>query len=277
MANMKVTSAILRAALGIVATIPAVSLAAESPSDDWQWAVTIYGWLPDITGDTHFPAAPGGPTDGPSIDVSGGDILDALKFAFLSALEVRKGRWGVATDVIYLDMSATKSNTRSLSVGGNDLPASVTANADLDITSWVWTTVGTYRVIDQPAHSLELLAGARLLDVTQTLTWHFDGDIGSLPLPGRDGKSEVGDDLWDGIIGVRGRINFGTNRTWFVPYYLDVGTGDSDSTLQAMAGVGYVFSWGEIKAGWRYLDYDLEAPIESLTTSGPQIGATFRF
>ena len=277
MANMKVTSAILRAALGIVATIPAVSLAAESPSDDWQWAVTIYGWLPDITGDTHFPAAPGGPTDGPSIDISGGDILDALKFAFLSALEVRKGRWGVATDVIYLDMGATKSNTRNLSVGGNDLPASVTANADLDITSWVWTTVGTYRVIDQPAHSLELLAGARLLDVTQTLTWHFDGDIGSLPLPGRDGKSEVGDDLWDGIIGVRGRINFGTNRTWFVPYYLDVGTGDSDSTLQAMAGVGYVFSWGEIKAGWRYLDYDLEAPIESLTTSGPQIGATFRF
>ena len=277
MANMKVTSAILRAALGIVATIPAVSLAAESPSDDWQWAVTIYGWLPDITGDTHFPAAPGGPTDGPSIDISGGDILDALNFAFLSALEVRKGRWGVATDVIYLDMGATKSNTRNLSVGGNDLPASVTANADLDITSWVWTTVGTYRVIDQPAHSLELLAGARLLDVTQTLTWHFDGDIGSLPLPGRDGKSEVGDDLWDGIIGVRGRINFGTNRTWFVPYYLDVGTGDSDSTLQAMAGVGYVFSWGEIKAGWRYLDYDLEAPIESLTTSGPQIGATFRF
>ena len=277
MANMKVTSAILRAALGIVATIPAVSLAAESPSDDWQWAVTIYGWLPDITGDTHFPAAPGGPTDGPSIDISGGDILDALEFAFLSALEVRKGRWGVATDVIYLDMGATKSNTRSLSVGGNDLPASVTANADLDITSWVWTTVGTYRVIDQPAHSLELLAGARLLDVSQTLTWHFDGDIGSLPLPGRDGKSEVGNDLWDGIIGVRGRINFGTNRTWFVPYYLDVGTGDSDSTLQAMAGVGYVFSWGEIKAGWRYLDYDLEAPIESLTTSGPQIGATFRF
>ncbi len=277
MANMKVTSAILRAALGIVATIPAVSLAAESPSDDWQWAVTIYGWLPDITGDTHFPSAPGGPTDGPSIDISGGDIIDALKFAFLSALEVRKGRWGVATDVIYLDMGATKSNTRNLSVGGNDLPASVTANADLDITSWVWTTVGTYRVIDQPAHSLELLAGARLLDVSQTLTWHFDGDIGSLPLPGRDGKSEVGDDLWDGIIGVRGRINFGTNRTWFVPYYLDVGTGDSDSTLQAMAGVGYVFSWGEIKAGWRYLDYDLEAPIESLTTSGPQIGATFRF
>ena len=211
MANMKVTSAILRAALGIVATIPAVSLAAESPSDDWQWAVTIYGWLPDITGDTHFPAAPGGPTDGPSIDISGGDILDALKFAFLSALEVRKGRWGVATDVIYLDMGATKSNTRNLSVGGNDLPASVTANADLDITSWVWTTVGTYRVIDQPAHSLELLAGARLLDVSQTLTWHFDGDIGPLPLPGRDGKSEVGDDLWDVIIGVRGRINFGTN------------------------------------------------------------------
>jgi hypothetical protein len=149
-----------------------------------------------------------------------------------------------------------RNPTAGTGVGGNDLPAGRSRNADLDITSWVWTTVGTYRVIDQPDHSLELLAGARLLDVSQTLTWHFDGDIGSLPLPGRDGKSEVGNDLWDGIIGVRGRINFGTNRTWFVPYYLDVGTGDSDSTLQALAGVGYVFSWGEIKAGWRYLDYD---------------------
>ena len=277
MANIKVTSAVLRAALGMLAAIPATSLAEGSSSDDWQWAVTIYGWLPGITGDTHFPAAPGGPTDGPSIDVSGDDILDALDFAFLGALEARKGRWGVATDVIYLNLGAGKSDTRNLSVGGNDLPVGVTANVDLDITSWIWTTVGTYRVVDQPAHSLDVLAGARLLDMSETLTWHFDGDIGSLPLPGRDGSSEVSGDLWDGIIGVRGQINFGTNRTWFVPYYLDVGAGDSDSTLLAMLGLGYVFTWGEIKAGWRYLDYDLEAPIESITMSGPQIGATFHF
>jgi hypothetical protein len=85
MPNVKVTSAILRAALGILATIPAVSLAAESPSDDWQWAVTFYGWLPDITGDTQFPSAPGGPTDGPSIDVSDSDILDAPTLAFRCA------------------------------------------------------------------------------------------------------------------------------------------------------------------------------------------------
>jgi hypothetical protein len=186
-----------------------------------------------------------------------------------------QGRWGVATDVHYL-VGATKSNTRNLSVGKTTCRRAL-PKADLDITSWVWTTVGTYRVTDQPAHTLELIAGARLLDLSQTLTWHLDGNIGSLPLPGRDSKSEAGNDLWDAIIGVRGQINFGTNRAWFVPYYLDVGTGDSDSTLQATAGLGYAFSWGEIKAEWRYLDYELDAPIESLTTSGPQIGATFRF
>lgn len=46
-----------------------------------------------------------------------------------------------------------------------------------------------------------------------------------------------------------------------------------------LAGVGYAFHWGEITGVWRYLDYDLESgsPMQSLTLSGPAIGATFRF
>jgi len=32
---------------------------------------------------------------------------------------------------------------------------------------------------------------------------------------------------------------FGESRKWFVPYYLDVGTGESDLTWQAMGGIGY--------------------------------------
>jgi hypothetical protein len=49
--------------------------------------------------------------------------------------------------------------------------------------------------------------------------------------------------------------------------------------MLAMAGVGYAFHWGELTAVWRYLDHDLgsSSPIQSLTLSGPAIGARFRF
>jgi hypothetical protein len=276
MTNLRVVSTFVCAAIGILATIPTKALA-DDARDDWQWALTVYAWLPSMTGDTSFPSSPGG--GGSSIDVSGSDILNALNFTFMGMLDVRKGRWGLATDVNYLDLGGSKSRTRALNIGGNELPASVTANADFDITGWVWSTVGTYRVVEQPGYSFDVLAGARLLDLSQTLKWNFEGDISTLPLPGRAGRSEVSDSLWDGIVGVRGRATFGAGHSWFAPYYLDIGTGNSDLTLQAMAGVGYAFHWGEVTGVWRYLDYDLgsNSPVESLTLSGPAIGATFRF
>jgi hypothetical protein len=281
MANIRVTAAIFRSALCILAAIPAASRAQEmiaegAAPDDWQWGVSMYGWLPGMTGDTSFPVADGG---GSSIEVDGSDIVDALNFAFLGMVEVHKGRWGLATDVNYLDLGGTKSRTRDFTVGRNDIPAGVTAKIDIGITGWIWTTAGTFRMVDQPGGKLDVVAGARMLDVTQEMAWHLDGDIGSLPVPGADGKSEVGDALWDGIVGLRGRVNFGADRKWFVPYYLDVGAGDSDMTLLAQAGVGYAFSWGDLVAAWRYIDYEMESgsPIESMTVSGPAIGATFHF
>jgi hypothetical protein len=276
MANLRAASGLVCVAAGMLAMVPVVALAEDS-QDDWQWALTIYGWLPSMSGDTSFPSSSGG--GGSSIDVDGSDILDSLKFTFMGMLDVRKGRWGLATDVNYLDLGDSKSRTRALSIGGNDLPASVTAKADYDLSGWVWSTVGTYRVVDQPGNSFDLLAGARLLDLSQTLKWRFDGDLGSLPLPERAGRSEVSDSLWDGIVGVMGRVSFGAGRAWFAPYYLDIGTGNSDFTMQAMAGVGYAFDWGNLTGVWRYLDYDLgsNSPIQSLTLSGPAIGATFRF
>jgi hypothetical protein len=42
-----------------------------------------------------------------------------------------------------------------------------------------------------------------------------------------------------------------------VPYYLDVGTGESDFTWQAMTGLGYSWKSVDVNAAWRYLDYDV--------------------
>jgi hypothetical protein len=155
----------------------------------------------------------------------------------------------------------------------------VTADLDLNITGWLWTTVGTYRFIDERNHSATVFAGVRLLSLGQTLKWHLDGNIGSLPLEGPDGRSRVSDNVWDGIVGIRGRTAFGAKGRWFVPYYLDVGTGGSKLSWQAVAGIGYTYGWGEMTAAWRYLDYDLgsNTPIKSLVLNGPAIGVTWRF
>jgi hypothetical protein len=248
---------------------------ADPAAGEWQWRATIYAWLPSVDGESSFPSDGGGS----SIDVSGSDILNALDLAAMGSLEAHKGRWGFGTDIIYLDLGASKNKTRSLSVGGYELPAGVTADLDLNLTGWLWTLGGSYRPIDESRRSLDLFAGARLLNLTETLDWQFDGNIGSLPLPGRSGRSKASINVWDGIVAARGRAILGDKEKWFVSGHLDVGAGESDLTWQAMLGVGYKFGWGEISGLWRYLDYNFDSrrTIRGLTLNGPAIAVSVRF
>ena len=64
-----------------------------------------------------------------------------------------------------------------------------------------------------------------------------------------------------------------------MPYHLDVGSGDSDLTWQAMVGVAYAFGWGDLGVAWRYLDYELQSggPITHINFKGPALGATIRW
>ena len=248
---------------------------ADPAAGEWQWRATIYAWLPSVGGETTFPSDGGGS----SIEISGSDILNALNLAAMGSLEAHKGRWGVGTDVIYLDLGASKSKTRSPSVGDYELPASVTADLDLNLTGWLWTLGGSYRAIDESRRSLDLVAGARLLNLTETLDWQLDGNIGPLPLPGRSGRSKQSINVWDGIVAARGRAALGSEEKWFVSGHLDVGAGESDLTWQAMLGVGYKFGWGELSGLWRYLDYDFGSnrAIQGLTLNGPAIAVSVRF
>jgi hypothetical protein len=248
--------------------------AAQARADDWQFRAMIYGYLPDITGSTTFPAGTGS-----EINADADKIVGHLKFAFMGTLEAQKGRWGGFTDVMYLNVSGTTSGTRDLTIGGGALPAGVTANASLDIKGTVWTLAGNYRVLTSPDVAFDAFAGARLLSVKENLGWEFSANVGSVTGPGLTGGSEAKVDNWDGIVGVKGRWNFGANREWFVPYYVDVGAGDSNLTWQGIAGIGYAFKWGEVVAAWRYLDYDMKSgtKIESLNFNGPAIGVAFRW
>jgi hypothetical protein len=85
-------------------------------------------------------------------------------------------------------------------------------------------------------------------------------------------------DYWDAIVGVRGRFNFDQSR-WFVPYHLDVGTGESDLTWQASVAVGYAFDWGDVQAAYRQVGYhfDASSPLQRLTFTGPLVSVGFKW
>ncbi len=257
--------------------LPTGALAQQiaSETESWQFGVSIYGWFPDIAGQTSFTQSGGSDEFEIPID----NILDNLEFTLMGTFDVRKGRWGILTDAIYMDVGNSKTGVREASIGGIQVPVDATADVNLDIKSWIWTLTGYFRAVDQTGLTLDVVAGARYLDVKQKVDYDVTGNVESIPAPGRSGTAKASLSNWDAIIGVRGRFAFGAQKAWFVPYYLDVGTGDSDLTWQGIAGMGYAFRWFEVAAVWRYLYYDLPSgkAINDMSFSGPAIGMTFRW
>lgn len=260
-------------AIAALAAIMHAPAQAQNANDDWQWRGAIYGWLPDLEAKTAFPSGENGPT----LNVDSSTLVDNLDFTLQAQLQVRKGAWGAFTDVIYLDEGASRTGVRDITLGPASLPSDVSYDLDYDLKSWVWSLAGTYNLAASGANTVDLLLGVRMLDIEQALAWTAQGNVGSIEPPARNGQAEVSLTNWDAIAGIRGQLRLGAQQRWVIPWYLDVGTGDSDLTFQALAGIGYAFGWGEVTAAWRYLDYDLasDSPVSDLNFNGPLVGASF--
>jgi len=247
-----------------VRTLAAVSLcfaamlasAASSAqaNDEWKFQAAVYVYLPSIDGTTTFSGSGGGSDAG--VDAS--KFLENLNFAFMGSFEADKGPWGALADVIYIDIGDSESPARNFSIGGT-LPVGVNASVHYGLNGWLWTLAGSRSLVSTPTHELNLIGGARLLDIDQTIDWTLGGNVGSVALPDRAGSRTTGVSNWDAIVGLKGRAMFGEGQHWFVPYYVDIGTGESSLTWQAMAGVGYAFGWGSVIGAWRHIDYDMES------------------
>jgi hypothetical protein len=247
---------------------------AQDASDDWHFNASVYAWLPDMAGNAAF-----GTDGGVPIHVDIETILDNLEMVAQGSFGLQKGRWGAFTDVIYLGVGASKSQTRALTIGGQPLPLGATAAVDLDLDTLLWMVGGSFRIAATPAATFDVLAGARLTAIDATLEWELTGNLGSIASLQRTGSSNRSSDMLDAIVGVKGHFALGSDHKWVVPYYFDVGTGDSEVTWQALLGLGYAFSWGDLSVAWRYLEYDFEsgAPLADLNLNGPAAGVTFRW
>jgi hypothetical protein len=273
-------SAVLAAFL--VVLLPFVS-AAQSPDDGWHFAITPYLWAPNIDGTLKYdgPQGAGGSLD---LEVGPNDYLENLDFAIMIAGEVRKGRWSAFTDVIYLDFSDEDSTVKSIdfiNTGRIPVSSSLDAGTESSFKGVAWTLAGSYGVLQGNLGRLELLAGLRYFGVEASADWRLTATItgpGGDQVFERTGEVSRSDNLWDGIIGLRGRLNLGGSQ-FYIPYYIDIGTGSSEVTWEGMVGLGYGFKWVDILLAYRHLYYDMDNDdlIQEMSFSGPAFGLTFKF
>ena len=122
-----------------------------------------------------------------------------------------------------------------------------------------------YNLVNTDDGVLDLIGGVRYLDLEVDVRTDLFPDMS---------KSK---DFTDGFIGLKGYKNI--NENWYIPYQADIGTGDSELSWQLFAGVGYRYDWGDIKLGYRYLEYDMEddALVEDLTLDGAVLGVSIKF
>lgn len=272
----------LRGAVAVVATAAAVALpsAARAQSQatpdagQWRYGLELYAYLPTIGGTVNFPVGTGSPGN---INVDADTLIDNLQFTFMGMFEAHNGRWGIYTDLLYLDVDGTKSKTRDFTIGGGAVPGGVTGDLKLDLRGTIWTIAGEYRLVSDPAWTVDLLGGARVFSVKPELEWSLSSSVPALP--GVSGGKEVRQTNWDAVVGVKARYAFGPNREWYVPLYVDVGTGESDLTWQVAAGIGYNHGNWTFNALWRYLDYNLDSgdAISDMNFNGPMLGVGYRW
>ena len=229
------------------------TLASAQKADTWQNEITIYGWYAGIDGAVN---SPGGSKD---ITVEASDIIENLNMVFMGGYEGKYNKWSVLADVVYMDVG----NTANAPVGGG------ISSVNLDIQSWVLHGGVGYELVQSTHGTLGVIGGVRYLNLDVSVNRAFDGFSVA--------QNSDSADLLDGIIGIRGNVKLSDN--WYLPYYADIGTGGSEYSYQLFAAIGYRFSWGDVRLGYRQLKFEMDDDkiMQDLQISGPLLGVGFRF
>lgn len=230
----------------------------QQVTDAWRFDVTPYLWLVNINGSVYYDDTRIG-----QANLKSSELLSHLNAAGMITLEAHKGRLGLAADLVYSKISAQDSAIR----GAIDLGSKTT------VEQGIYTIGATYTLHNSPTAYVDALAGVRVLDLRTSTAVNIQGT----PLGLTKSKSTT---ITDPIIGLKGRVQLGSSD-YFVPFYIDVGGGSSNTevTSQQMIGVGRAFSWGDTTLGVKNLYYKQKS--NNVTTDqslyGVTVGVTFKF
>jgi hypothetical protein len=240
-----------RSGLRLVATLALVAGAVPSwaqsrarPTDAmdgaWHFTIAPYMWASGISGTASVANLPEVP-----VDMSFSDIFSELDLGALGYFEARRDRFGLATDVVYVNLGVPVETSAPV-IGKLNLKADVRSTI---AEAFLFYRVATGGRSDNPA-TLDVLAGTRYSDSRTRLTATTDAGIAH--------NGEFEDlDWWDALAGVKftaplgsrlallGRADvagFGSKLTW-----------NLEGELAFRASYHWAFG-----AGWRHLDIDYE-------------------
>lgn len=223
---------------------------AGDDSTKWKFATIGYIWAASARGETDVI----GPLEPVGLDLSFGDVLKALKFAFMGAAEARKGRIVIIGDLMFTHLAAKE---------GIDIRNQDFLDAKLDSRTAAVTLLGGYRAVEKGPVLVDLLAGGRL---------NFSKTSLDLEGPNQSAEGSVKQTWLDPVVAVR--TTFPLGDKWRLVAYGDVGgiVVGSDISWQAIGTVNYDISRKlSLGAGWRVfkVNYDKGDFLYDVAQSGP--------
>lgn len=267
------TSTIAIAGVVLLACATAVNAADGKQDDGWHFTLTPYIWAPTVTGSMHVEPPPG--LGSGNIDTGPDSYLSNLKFVLMADFQVRKKKWSLVADTLYVDFADPNRQATIPAVrpGG----AGLTVKADTGLKALIFTPAVAYTVLGKEKSNLDLLAGVRYARLESKIGI----DISGLPPSWASSKNTgATEGFVDPIIGFQGKLDLG--KKWYLPYHFDIGGFglESDLTMETSAGVGHQFkNWFSMGLSYRYLHYNFgdTKRVNTLDLYGPVLGFSFTF
>ncbi len=230
-----------------------------------RYVITPYLWFLGVNGKVDYNNVQRVDT---KIDTN--QLLSTYDIGGMIEGEVHYGPWGIMGNAIY---------SKSSSLGSKSYLKDQALTVDSNTTSWmgIYTVAGTYTAVSTPYLYLDMLAGARFLNLNSKVA--LSASVTNTPYTDdRTLYSTVS--ATDAIGGVKGRVRI-SESNFYVPFYVDAGGGSSVAkfTTQQILGVGYAFNYVDISLVYSNLYYSMSKDQVSsyLNMSGPALAATFRF
>ncbi|MFM0309585.1 hypothetical protein P0D71_17510 [Paraburkholderia sp. RL17-383-BIF-A] len=164
--------------------------------------------------------------DGGEADASTGpyNYLQHLRFAAMLQGEARKGDWSIFVDAIYLNFG--RHSTTVQTRGSGNLERESEGSGETSFKGTLIQLGGGRTIAVLPRATFDAIAGVRYLGVSSSLDASVNASLGGSGA-GFNPTFHMSQrqDIYDGFVGVRARVSLTGDGRWYLPFYLDVGTG----------------------------------------------------
>jgi hypothetical protein len=231
-----------------------VSAEVLEKSENWKSFLSLYGWLPAITGDVKVKGLES------DLDISYSDVLSNLDIFVMGHYEGFKGHWGIMVDGMYARVEAEKEHPQG----------AVPGRRQLKFTQSLVELAIPYRMSWNPVVA-DVFIGGRYNYINMEIS------VPSIPVKKDDTLAFV-----DPIVG--GRVFIPLSKSWYLGLRGDIGGfGLGNASDLALNGNAF-FNWQaspvfSVQLGYRalYMKYNEGENEWNGTQHGPWLGLGFSF